>query len=72
MMTRKDYIRTAEILQNAIQHSKNELEMNSKEMFFAQESVQFIAEQFAEFFANDNPRFNEEKFFNAVWSELNV
>ena len=72
MMTRKDYIRTAEILNSAIQHSKNELEMNSKEMFFAQESVQFIAEQFAEFFASDNPRFNEEKFFDAVWSELNV
>jgi hypothetical protein len=80
MMTRKDYVKTAEILNSEIQRFRKDEEENSMELFFALqnvqrlavESVQFIAEQFAEFFASDNPRFNEEKFFDAVWSELNV
>lgn len=72
MMTRKDYIETAKILQSAIYVARLDLEENSKELFFALESVQSIAESFAKVFAKDNPRFDEERFFNAVWSELNV
>lgn len=72
MMTRKDYVSTANVLQSAVSIAKWELEENSKELFFALEQVQFIAENFAKMFAEDNPRFDEERFFNAVWSELNV
>lgn len=72
MMTRKDYIRTAEILNSEIQRFRKDEEENSMELFFALQNVQRLAEKFAEMFASDNPRFDEEKFFNAVWSELNV
>lgn len=71
-MTRKDYVETAKVLQSAISIAKWELEENSKELYFSLEQIQFIAESFAKMFASDNPRFNEEKFFDAVWSELNV
>jgi hypothetical protein len=72
MMTRKDYIRTAEILNSEIVQLRKDEEENSMELFFALQNVQRLAEKFAEMFASDNPRFDEEKFFNAVWSELNV
>ena len=65
-MTRKDYIVTAEILRSAIENSKNELDENSKELFFAMDNTMFIAEQFAEYFAKDNSRFDENKFFEAI------
>ena len=71
-MTRKDYIRTAEILNSEIVQLRKDEEENSMELFFALQNVQRLAEKFAEMFASDNPRFDEEKFFNAVWSELNV
>lgn len=69
MMTRKDYVKTAEILRNAIANSKGELKENSTELFFAIETTTEIAEQFAEYFAQDNPRFDENKFFEAIWKE---
>ena len=69
MMTRKDYVETANVLQSAVSIAKWELEENSKELFFALEQVQFIAENFAKMFASDNPRFDEERFFSAVWKE---
>lgn len=72
MMTRKDYIRTAEILNSEIVQLRKDEEENSMELFFALQNVQRLAEKFAEMFAEDNPRFDEERFFNAVWSELNV
>jgi hypothetical protein len=72
MMTRKDYVKTAEILNSEIQRFRKDEEENSMELFFALQNVQRLAEKFAEMFASDNPRFDEEKFFNAVWSELNV
>lgn len=71
-MTRKDYVKTAEILNSEIQRFRKDEEENSMELFFALQNVQRLAEKFAEMFASDNPRFDEEKFFNAVWSELNV
>lgn len=69
MMTRKDYVKTAEILRSALENSKNELDENSKELFFSMDNTMFIAEQFAEYFAQDNPRFDENKFFEAISKE---
>lgn len=69
MMTRKDYIRTAEILRNTIADARFEKAENSPELYHSLETVQFIAEQFAEFFADDNSRFDEEKFFAEIWKE---
>ena len=68
-MTRKDYVKTAEILRSALENSKSELDENSKELFFAMDNTMFIAEKFAEFFAQDNPRFDENKFFEAISKE---
>ena len=52
MMTRKDYIATAEILKDY----KDEM---SKNLF------QFIVYDFADLFEADNPNFNEKKFYSA-------
>ena len=69
MMTRKDYVATANILADAIADAKAQLNENSKELFFALENVQYIAEKFAEYFVNDNARFDEDRFFEAIWKE---
>jgi hypothetical protein len=53
MMTRKDYVSTAEIL-NAY----------ADELDFI--TLANIAEQFAEMFANDNDRFDHQRFIDAV------
>lgn len=66
MMTRKDYIATATILNDAIAFAKENSNENSIELFHSIESIQFVAEQFADLFANDNPNFNEDIFFKAV------
>ena len=52
MMTRKDYIQTAEILRYYLDQTPS--------------IVIEIAHDFAEYFADDNPRFNYDKFINAV------
>lgn len=56
MMTRKDYVETANILNGYV------------------EQIDFliladIAEDFAEMFANDNERFDHQKFIDAVFAE---
>ncbi len=58
MMTRKDYISTAEILNSV-----------SDEMDFL--TLATIAEKFAEMFSNDNPRFDHQRFIDAVMKESN-
>lgn len=69
MMTRKDYVATAEILRLAISDAKNNFDENSKELFFALENVMLISEKLAEYFLSDNKNFDEEKFFTAIWAE---
>ena len=56
MMTRKDYVATAEIL-NGYKDTIDFLLLNE------------IALDFAEMFANDNERFNEQRFIDAVFQE---
>jgi len=57
MMTRKDYIETAKILNQFA----NEIE--SKQF-------QDLIFEFSEWFASDNPRFDENKFWDACVKEL--
>jgi hypothetical protein len=52
MMTRKDYIITAEILNAGIPHDKD--------------LVLKMAGEFANYFKKDNPRFDRTRFFDAV------
>ena len=66
MMTRKDYVSTAEILNDAIAFAEENSPENSQALFHSIETIQFVAEQFAELFANDNKNFDEDKFFKAV------
>lgn len=56
-MTRKDYVATAQILNNYVD-----------EIDFL--VLQEIADEFAEMFENDNPNFNYQKFIDAVFAEL--
>jgi hypothetical protein len=58
MMTRKDYVATAEIL--------NEYKDKIDFLILAD-----IAEDFAEMFAEDNERFNHQRFIDAVFAEGN-
>jgi hypothetical protein len=58
MMTRKDYIATAEILNSV-----------SNEIDFL--TLANVAEKFAEMFAKDNERFDHAKFIDAVMKESN-
>jgi hypothetical protein len=58
MMTRKDYIETANILNSV-----------ADEIDFI--TLANVAERFAEMFANDNPRFDHAKFIDAVMKESN-
>ena len=55
MMTRKDYITTATILNEYV----DEIDF----LILAD-----IAEQFAEMFANDNDRFDHQRFIDAVFA----
>ena len=54
-MTRKDYVKTAEILNQF-----------ADEIDFL--VLQEIADGFAEMFENDNPNFNYQKFIDAVFA----
>ncbi len=58
MMTRKDYVETANILNSV-----------ADEMDFL--TLASVAEKFAEMFANDNPRFDHQRFIDAVMKEAN-
>lgn len=52
MMTRKDYVKTAEILNGAI--------------FGTFETTAELVDAFAEMFASDNPNFDRDRFVYAV------
>jgi hypothetical protein len=56
MMTRKDYIVTAEILSDVS-------DVVEDVVLYA------IAKDFADYFSKDNPRFNRNKFYSAVGVE---
>ena len=66
MMTRKDYVSTAEILNDAIAFAEKNSPENSQALYHSIETIQFIAEELAELFLADNKNFDEEKFFKAV------
>ncbi len=55
MMTRKDYVQTAGIL-NSIADDVDFLILSD------------VAEKFAEMFANDNERFDHQRFIDAVFA----
>lgn len=56
MMTRKDYVETANILNSKV----DEIDFSI---------LADLAEQFAEMFANDNPRFSHQRFIDAVFAD---
>ncbi len=58
-MTRKDYVETAKILNNFVDViDKNDFD----DLVF----------QFSEWFASDNPRFDESKFYDACVKEKEI
>jgi len=59
MMTRKDYIETAKIL-NQLSN-----EIDSKQF-------QDLIFEFSEWFASDNPRFDENRFWDACVKEMEM
>jgi L-ascorbate metabolism protein UlaG (beta-lactamase superfamily) len=59
MMTRKDYVRTAEIL-------NHRLFIDGATDFAAAEAIKEIAEDFAQYFEEDNERFDYDRFMEAV------
>lgn len=72
MMTRKDYVKTAEILQTAIRDAFDYHTDDPHTAYLCAESIQFVAEMFAEYFASDNPNFDEDRFFEAVHTHVEV
>jgi hypothetical protein len=52
MMTRKDYVETAKILNKFV----NDIDKND---------FDDLVFEFSEWFASDNPRFDEQKFYDA-------
>jgi hypothetical protein len=59
MMTRKDYVETAKIL-NMFSDSMDSHVFND------------LVFEFSEWFASDNPRFDENKFYDACAKEIEV
>jgi hypothetical protein len=58
MMTRKDYVAVAEILNRYLSNYPVEIS-DFKELVF----------DFADMFADDNPNFNEDRFIEAVYGK---
>ncbi len=56
MMTRKDYVATAKILNNY----KDNIEYIV---------LSEMADEFAEMFESDNPNFDYQRFIDAIWQE---
>lgn len=61
MMTRKDYVATAEILNNHFENFPVEIS-DFKE----------LVNDFVDMFAKDNPNFNEVKFLDAVYGKAKL
>ena len=62
MMTRKDYVSTAEILAGV---RESLLSLGAE----GESSFETLVADFAEMFENDNERFQSERFDNACWEE---
>ncbi len=60
MMTRKDYVETADILAG-VRPALESLGLEGEQIFSD------LVNDFAEMFANDNDRFLSGKFFDACW-----
>ena len=60
MMTRKDYVETADILAG-VRPALESLGLEGEQIFSD------LANDFAEMFANDNDRFQAGRFFDACW-----
>jgi hypothetical protein len=60
MMTRKDYVETADILAG-VRPALESLGLAGEQIFSD------LANDFAEMFANDNDRFQSGRFFDACW-----
>jgi hypothetical protein len=60
MMTRKDYVETADILAG-LRPALESLGLEGEQIFSD------LANDFAEMFANDNDRFQSGRFFDACW-----
>jgi Fe-S-cluster formation regulator IscX/YfhJ len=58
MMTRKDYVKTAEILKNY--YDNNPVELSD---------FKYLVFDFVDWFEEDNPNFNEEKFLEAIYGK---
>jgi hypothetical protein len=56
MMTRKDYVRTAEILSNFVDLIDDSVFLN-------------LVNEFCDFFLEDNPNFVRERFYSAIGIE---
>jgi hypothetical protein len=64
MMTRKDYVATAEILSNYFATSVFD---EQGELLFAD-----LVDEFSLMFETDNPRFQNETFVNACYKEMEM
>jgi len=62
MMTRKDYVETADILAG-VRPALESLGLEGEQIFSD------LANDFAEMFANDNDRFQSGRFFDACWEK---
>jgi hypothetical protein len=62
MMTRKDYIAVADIL--SAYYSPNHMDMQSA-------TILELVNDFSDFFAKDNPNFDNKRFANAVFGGNN-
>jgi len=61
MMTRKDYVRFASLLNSMNQGFPAEM--------FSYEAKKFLVNNICEIFETDNPNFNREKFKEAVYAQ---
>jgi len=59
MMTRKDYVATADILVSYASEMSRDL-------------LEDLVFDFSEMFSNDNPNFDETKFYNAIFNNDNA
>ena len=59
MMTRKDYVAVAKILNDYWENNPVEIS-----------DFKYLVLDFADMFAEDNPNFNEEKFLEAVYGKV--
>ena len=62
-MTKKDYILIAKILKD-IKDNQHDIKYNNKDVW-----ISIFTGSFAQELEKENPRFDKDKFYNAVWSK---